>query len=380
MSTRQYLTPQSGTGSLDPTQPDDGAGKDGYVVVDAATRALASQYRTLVESDAVDWNVSYKLIKQIGTGGQGDVFLADRSGSFGVTFQVAIKFFRTSGYSSATEYQDEMHRQARVAMSLARIQQDHLLDIYNVVDFGGVHALTMEWVDGFDLRHLLTANSYDGVRRRVGRDQWAYLNDVIITATPGQPRLKPGIAIAILRECLAGVGALHRKGVVHADLKPANVMVKRTGNCKLIDFGSAFRMTERSRRPTWTPRYAAPEVLLGEEHMPIADLASLGYVLFEMLTGIYPFSEADDGNELVEAKRQLPDRLEEFLPPEVLDNGTLVHLLHKLIAPNPADRFQSAEDADLDENGAADFQRQLVKGDLSSEYENEIRLWLKELK
>ena len=77
---------------------------------------------------------------------------------------------------------------------------------------------------------------------------------------------------------------------------------------------------------------------------------------------------------------QLPDQLDRYLPPDILQNSILVHLLRKLIAANPEDRFQTAEEADLDDKGAANFQRQLVKGNLSSEYENEIRHWLEEIR
>ncbi|HAW26765.1 MAG TPA: hypothetical protein DCY03_01405 [Planctomycetaceae bacterium] len=55
-----------------------------------------------------------------------------------------------------------------------------------------------------------------------------------------QPRLKPGIAVAILRECLAALAALHRNDIIHCDMKPANIMLKRSGNAKIIDIGSAI--------------------------------------------------------------------------------------------------------------------------------------------
>jgi serine/threonine-protein kinase len=160
-------------------------------------------------------------------------------------------------------------------------------------------------------------------------------------------------------------------------------MVKRTGNCKIVDFGSAFSADEPPRFPTWTPRYAAIEVLEGAVPTPASDLASLGYVLLEMLSGQPCFAEIVDGGDhaaLIAAKRVLPDRLNDLLPVDVVRNTTLIDLLHQLIAPNPSDRFASAEAADMsEEGGAAEFQRQLVRGDLASEYENDLRFWLEEL-
>ena len=238
----------------------------------------------------------------------------------------------------------------------------------------------MEWVDGYDLRFLLTPRALSQVQASVDEDRWEYVNDVVVTRSGSQARLKPGVAIAIVRECLSGLAALHREGLVHADLKPANIMLKRTGNCKLIDFGSAFSLDELPLRPTWTPRFAAVEVLEGGQHTPLSDLASLGYVLVEMLSGKYPFIEAADGSELVTAKRNLPGQLDDVLPEDVARNDMIVGLINRLIAPDPADRFSSAEEADLSEFGALPIQRQLVKGDLDSDYANEIRLWLQELK
>ena len=69
----------------------------------------------------------------------------------------------------------------------------------------------------------------------------------------------------------------------------------------------------------------------------------------------------------------------DLLPSEIARDDRLLTLIRGLIAPNPADRFPNAEAADFLDHGAANFQRELVKGDLSSEYENEIRLWLQEV-
>ena len=130
---------------------------------------------------------------------------------------------------------------------------------------------------------------------------------------------------------------------------------------------------------TWTPAYAAPEVHRGETASPRSDLVSLGYVLVELLAGQSPFDGLGDHAELLEAKQTLPDRLPQLLPAELAQNETLMSFCRRLVAPDPEDRFASAEDADLSDCGAASIQRQLVKMDLASEYDNEIRLWLQDL-
>jgi serine/threonine-protein kinase len=237
----------------------------------------------------------------------------------------------------------------------------------------------MEWVDGFDLRYLLTPKTLDEVRDSMDPGRWEYVNDVVITRTASQLRLKPGVATAILRECLSAVGAMHRNDLIHGDLKPANIMVKRTGNCKIVDFGSAFSLNEPTTRPLWTPRYAAVEVLEGASHTPASDLASLGYVLYEMLSGQFPFPDASDGTELVQAKRRLAEQLPDHLPRDVAQNSNLIQLLQGLIEPDPGQRFASAEAAELSPNGAAAFHRELIRSNLASEYENELRLWVGEL-
>jgi eukaryotic-like serine/threonine-protein kinase len=82
------------------------------------------------------------------------------------------------------------------------------------------------------------------------------------------------VAIAIVQECLAALAALHREGIVHGDLKPSTIMLKKTGNAKIIDLGSACSVDyARGHRP-FTPRYAPPEVLTGEGCTPFSDLAS----------------------------------------------------------------------------------------------------------
>ncbi|HVJ66659.1 MAG TPA: serine/threonine-protein kinase [Caulifigura sp.] len=340
---------------------------------------LGDEFQRMLQRDEVSWEQSYDLVERIGAGGQGVVFLADRAGAFDVKFRLALKFFRPDGYSSIKAYRDEMARLARVAMELASVQQDHLLDIFNVIELRGIHVQAMEWVDGFDLRYLLTPRTLDEAREGMDPQRWQYMNDVIVTKTSSQLRLKPGVATAILRECLTGIAAMHRAKLVHGDLKPANIMVKRTGNCKIIDFGSAALEQEPTTRPLWTPRYAGVEVLEGAPHTAASDLASLGYVFYELLSGQFPFADCSDGPDLVHAKRDLAAQLPDRLPKDVAQNANLLHLLGGLIAPDPARRFATAEAAELAPNGAAAFHRELIRSNLASEYENELRLWISEI-
>jgi eukaryotic-like serine/threonine-protein kinase len=102
-------------------------------------------------------------------------------------------------------------------------------------------------------------------------------------------------------------------------------------------------------------------------------------VLVEMLSGVPTFTGIQNLDALLQAKRTIIDRLCETLPEDVVCNELLMSLICGLVAPDPARRFPSAEDADLVEQGAAGFHRQLVRGNLASEYNNEIRVWLEEL-
>jgi serine/threonine-protein kinase len=272
-----------------------------------------------------------------------------------------------------------MARMANVAARVAQIQQDNLLDVHNFIERSRIRMMEMEWVDGFDLRRLLTREMLTRARARVSNRRWEHINNVVVTSGPSQPRLKPGIAIAVVRDCLTALAALHREGIVHGDLKPSNIMLKRTGNVKIVDIGSAFELEKAPEQRTCTPTYAPPEVLEGSQCTPRSDLASLGYVLIELLAGQPPFAGLTSYRELLEAKRFLGQRLPQLMPQEVAVNELLMNFCRGLIAPDPMRRFPSAEAADMLQEGASSFHRQLVKSDLASEYENEIRLWLEEL-
>jgi eukaryotic-like serine/threonine-protein kinase len=340
---------------------------------------LLARYRQIIDEKRLSWTEHHRLISLLGSGGQGVVYLSERRGTDRFTLPVALKVFSPEHYENERSYDEAMGRMAEIAARVAQIQQDNLLDVHNWVDRSRIRIMEMEWVDGYDLGRLLTRQMLERLQGRVSAKRWNYINQVIVTSGPAQPRVKPGIAMAVIRDCLAALAALHREGIVHGDVKPSNIMLKRTGNAKIVDLGSAFDVKEAPVRRTCTPAYAAPEVLEGAETSPRSDLASLGYVLIEMLSGSPPFAGLTDYRNLLEAKRFLAQRLPHIMPNEVACNELLMNFCRGLIAPDPMRRFPSAEAADLVKEGAASFHRQLIKGDLASEYDNEIRIWLQEL-
>jgi eukaryotic-like serine/threonine-protein kinase len=352
-------------------------GADGRI---GDNRELIQRYDQLIRDQRLQWTTYHRLERVLGSGGQGVVFLTHRRGTDGFSLPVAMKFFSPERFGSQAAYENAMSRIGVVASKVGQIQHDGVLDVQDFVDRNRIRIMVMEWVDGFDLRELSEPKFLAGIRGRVSQKRWDYINNVIVTSGPVHCRFKAGVAVAIVRDCLAALAAMHRERIVHGDIKPSNIMLKRTGHAKLIDIGSAFEMDDPPPIRTCTPSYAAPEVL---EHAPISprsDLASLGYVLIELLSGRPCFPETDSLKSLLEAKRTLAQRLPDLLPDEVTRNELLMNFCRGLVAPDPNRRFPSAEAAELLEDGAARFHRQLVLSNLASEYDNDIRVWLEELK
>ena len=341
---------------------------------------LVPLYQTFISEQRMSWTGQQRLIRLLGSGGQGVVYLTELRGTEEFTLPAALKIFSPERFDSSASYDAAMQRLARVASRIAQIQHDNLLYVYNFVDRERIRMMIMEWIDGYDLARLLVPSMLVRFRERATPRRWEYINRVVTTAGPVQPRLKAGVAVAIVRDCLSGLAALHRHGIVHGDIKPSNIMLKRTGITKIVDVGSAFEIAHPPGGLACTLAYAAPEVLERKECSSRSDLCSLGYVLIELLSGQPPFSGIKDAKELSEAKRLLPHRLHEILPAEVVGCELLMSFCRGMIAFDPVRRFPSAEAAELLKEGAAAFHRQLVIGDLSAEYDNEIRQWLEDLK
>ncbi|MCR9197626.1 MAG: serine/threonine protein kinase [Planctomycetaceae bacterium] len=336
-------------------------------------------YNGFLERGSIAWHTERPFVKTLGVGGQGTVLLTERKGAGSFRMPVALKFFSPLQFGSVAKYEAEMLRLTEVASMVARIQEDHLVDVHSFIENNGIFYLEMEWIDGFDLLHILRRDTLEIVQDAVTLRRWKHLNQEIVTAGEVDCRLQPGMAVAILRECLTGVAALHERGIIHCDLKPSNVMVKRTGQVKLIDIGSAFWEGRPPEGQPCTLEYAAPEVLAGARATPQSDLASLGYMLLEMLTGSKPFAGLNYA-ELVARKQSIVHDLPTMLPADTFPySESLIVLMQKLLHPDPDQRFSTAADAELSAEGAAEFLKQLVLSELSHEYTSELRQWIAEM-
>jgi tetratricopeptide (TPR) repeat protein/predicted Ser/Thr protein kinase len=218
----------------------------------------------------------YRVLKRLGAGGMGEVFLAyderlDR--------QVAIKRIRSDAGASP-DRRERFRREARVA---AQLNHPALVQIYDVLAEGDVSYIVMEYVEGTNLRQLLE-----------------------------EEPLTVDEAVVVARDVAAGLAEAHRQGIVHRDLKSENILVTPSGHAKISDFGIAKSLLKGTEEPLTalghvigTYRAMSPEQARGEEVDHRSDLFSLGVLLYESLTGKSPFQAE---NELATIHRIIRDR------------------------------------------------------------------------
>jgi serine/threonine-protein kinase len=338
-------------------------------------------YDAILDRRRVGGKRGFRFRRLLGKGGQGQVYLTRSRGADGFYRVVALKVFSPALYFRAKDYELAMRRIASVASQVAQVYHDHLVDVQRFHRWNGIRMMLMEWIDGYDLRRLLHSKVLVGFRDRVATEDWEKISEVVVTDGPDQSRLHPGAAITIIRDCLDGLKILHRMGILHGDLKPANIMLRRSGRAKIVDFGSAVIHRDPPLQRVFTPAYAAPEVLSTRQWTPQSDLASLGYVVTELLAGRRLFLRARSCDELLSKKQALPGQLPQLLPEQVTRSGKLMQFLRRLVAVDPTDRFMSAEQADLDpEHGAYAFLQELARVGLDAEWRNDLGIWIDRLK
>ncbi|MBK5254860.1 MAG: protein kinase [Vicinamibacteria bacterium] len=249
----------------------------------------------------------YELISELGQGGMGTVYKAyDRT----LDEKVALKVLSETAGDSA-----EADRRFRAEIKLARrIRHANVCGIHEYGESDGIKYIVMELVVGEDLKQYLRARG----------------------------KLSTHDAVGLVRQISDGLQSIHDAGVIHRDLKLANVMRDSTGRLRLMDFGLAKGMGDAKATATGmilgTAAYMSPEQVMAGTVDSRTDLYSLGIMTFELLTGRVPFREADP---MVLLSRQLHEA-----PP--LDDpdipAALVPVLAKALAKAPEERHASAVD------------------------------------
>ncbi len=252
----------------------------------------------------------YEVFQHIGQGGMADVFLAVDTI---LNRQVAIKILRSELCTDAVSVL-RFEREAQAATALAH---PNIVEIYDVGEYKGHHYIVMEYVPGKPLKKVI-------------QQRGALLKEE---------------AVDIMKQLTSATAEAHRRGIIHRDIKPQNVIVKSDGSIKMLDFGIALAkgsmQLTQANNVMGSVHYLAPELAKGESASAQSDIYSLGIVLFEMLTGDVPF-KADQAVQvaLMQMHNEIPD-VRSINPdiPQSVDN-----IVIKATAKNPDLRYRSCNE------------------------------------
>jgi eukaryotic-like serine/threonine-protein kinase len=255
----------------------------------------------------------YRIVRKLGTGGMANVYLAEDEV---LGRRVAIKILNDR-HAGDDQFVERFRREAKNAASLSH---PNIVSIYDRGEAEGTYYIAMEYLDGRSLKELIVARGPAPVN----------------------------VAIDYARQILAAIRFAHRHGIVHRDIKPHNVLVDAEGRLKVTDFGIAragtSQMTEAGSI-IGTAQYLSPEQAKGAPVDQTSDLYSVGVVLYELLTGVVPFS-GDTPVEIAMKHLSMTPEPPSAKRAEVPRELDLVVL--RALAKDPADRYQSAEEMDAD--------------------------------
>jgi eukaryotic-like serine/threonine-protein kinase len=275
----------------------------------AAAKAQAARLdiQTLKPGDILEGR--YKYIDRIGRGAFGTVLLMEDTV---VDERLILKFLNPN----VSEDEEVMKRFVHELRYSRKITHKNVIRIYDFLYIQGNYAISMEYFPS----HTLGSE--------------------VVNEKPIE--LKRALQFGI--DICTGMTVAHQQGIVHRDLKPANVLINQEGLLKIVDFGVAAAQREGDTQLTKTgyvigsPKYMAPEQILGKKVDERADIYALGVMLYEMTTGVPPYSRGDHMSVMyqhVQGKARVPQEVNPNLPPG------LSELVVRAMAVDKTKRFQT---------------------------------------
>lgn len=253
----------------------------------------------------------YEIIRKIGDGGMAFVYEAkDRL----LNRVVAVKVLRPE-FVDDEEFLAKFKREAE---AVANISHPNIVNVYDVGCDGKVNYIVMEYIDGQNLKEIIKTEG----------------------------TLDEYTALDITKQIAKALGAAHKKGVIHRDIKPHNILISSEGrNVKVADFGIAKAATNSTMTNIGSiigsVHYFSPEQAKGKPVKNNADLYSLGIVLYEMLLGKVPFK---GDSPISIALQHINEDIEFSLEEKTQIPQSIRTLIKKLTEKDPTDRYQSSEE------------------------------------
>ncbi len=271
----------------------------------------------------------YRIDELIGRGGMGMVY---RATNVALGRVYALKVLAPELVDDE-RFQERFKREIRIAAS---IQHPHIVGIHYAGEFDGLWFLAMDYVHGTDLRELIRSNG----------------------------ALAPDRAVALLKQAASAIDAAHARGLVHRDVKPANILISlrdREEHAYLTDFGVAKRSETVAELTATgvlvgTVDYMAPEQITGGRADARTDIYALGCVFFQMLSGRVPYERDNSVAKIFAHVSEPPPSLD---GPIASMYPAFAPVLQKALAKNPDDRHQSAGDLARDAVAALEGMRYL---------------------